>query len=501
MRILVVEDEVKIRKGIANLINRHTKHTVIGEAKNGVEGYEMALRHQPEVVITDIRMPEMDGLEMMQKLQEKGGPWHFVILSGYSEFEYAKQALRCGAEDYLLKPLAPEDVTGLLSSIQEKIEAESRKTRGMPEKKLRDYLIENDLGSPEELAAACGCQEDGAFRLVCAYTGNAGQEDREVCLDRFQKLKQMFPEQKIYFFFTESTREFICFLEDKNWNEILKELEGKLLGRKLSGGSWAWTTDRAEGLTKLKEVYEDLKTRYAYGLVLGYGTFLTKERTEAFAPAAWQYPKIEESRLQKAFYKEDRDDFKKAADRFLQELSMARILPGQIRESCMKMVNFLTGMAQEHNRGIYEQLQNLHVVRQIGRAVTFQELTDIFSEVVDAFLQHMGQCEDISNYTIKRTIDYIRMHYQESISLEGVAARLDITPEYLSTLFNREMGENFTVFLKKFRISHAKRLLKGTDKKIYEIAQDVGYADPKYFNRVFKEEEGVSPGDYRSLQH
>lgn len=499
MRILVVEDEVKIRKGIASLINRHTEHTVIGEAKNGVEGYEMALRHLPEVVITDIRMPEMDGLQMMQKLQEKGGPWHFVILSGYSEFEYAKQALRCGAEDYLLKPLAPEDVTGLLSSIQEKIEAESRKTRGMPEKKLRDYLIENDLGSAGELAATCGCAEDGAFRLVCAYTGNAGQEDREVCLDRFQKLKQMFPEQKIYFFFTESTGEFICFLEDQNWDQIRKELEEKLLGRKLSGGPWAWTVGRAEGLTELKEVYEDLKNRYAYGLVLGYGAFLTQERTETFSPEDWQYPKIEESRLQKAFYKEDREAFKKAADRFFQELSMARILPGQIRESCMKMVNFLTGMAQEHHRGIYEQLQNLHVVRQIGRAVTFQELTNIFSEVVDAFLQHMGQCEDISNYTIKRTIDYIRMHYPESISLEGVAARLDITPEYLSTLFNREMGENFTVFLKKFRISHARRLLKGTDKKIYEIAQDVGYADPKYFNRVFKDVEGVSPGDYRSL--
>lgn len=167
----------------------------------------------------------------------------------------------------------------------------------------------------------------------------------------------------------------------------------------------------------------------------------------------------------------------------------------------MKMVNFLTGLAQEHSRGIYEQLQKLNTVRQIGGAVTFRELADIFCDVVGVFLHHMGQCEDISNYTIKRTIDYIRVHYQESISLEGVASVLDITPEYLSTLFNREMGENFTVFLKKFRISHAKRLLKGTDKKIYEIAQDVGYADPKYFNRVFKEVEGVSPGDYKSLQH
>ena len=83
--------------------------------------------------------------------------------------------------------------------------------------------------------------------------------------------------------------------------------------------------------------------------------------------------------------------------------------------------------------------------------------------------------------------------------MEEVADNLDITPEYLSTLFNRETGENFTSFLKKFRMSHAKRLLKGTDKKISDIAIEVGYSDPKYFSRVFKAEEGISPGDYRTL--
>lgn len=499
MRILVVEDEVKIRKGIASLIDRHTEHTVVGEAKNGAEGYELALRYQPEVVITDIRMPEMDGLEMMQKLQEKGGSWHFVILSGYSEFEYAKQALRCGAEDYLLKPLAPEDVTRILSSIQEKIGKERERTQGKPEKKLRDYLIENELGSTAELAAVCGYPEDGSFRLLCAYTGNAGQEDKNVCLERFRKLRQRFPGQKLHWFFTESTREFICILEDKNWEQIQKELEGKLLGRRLSGGPWAWTSGRAEGLHMLKDLYERLKTCYLYGLVLGYDRFLTRDRVEGFLPRPYQYPKSLESRLQKAFYKEDQEAFRKAAEEFLEGLKSAGVMPGQIKECVMKMADFLAGLAQEHNRGIYEQLQNLNLVRHIGGAVTKKELEDVFQELVSAFLQHMGRCEDISNYTIRRTIDYIRTHYQESISLEGAAAILDITPEYLSTLFNRVTGENFTVFLKKFRISHAKRLLKGTDRKIYEIAQDVGYADPKYFNRVFKEEEGVSPGDYRSL--
>lgn len=107
--------------------------------------------------------------------------------------------------------------------------------------------------------------------------------------------------------------------------------------------------------------------------------------------------------------------------------------------------------------------------------------------------------EDISNYVIKKAINYIREHYQEGITQEEVSRKLEITPEYLSTLFNREMGINFSLFLKQFRISHAKRLLKGTNMKIYEIAEAVGYSDAKYFARVFKEEQGISPGEYRQM--
>ena len=117
MRILIVEDEVRIRNGMANLIEHHTEHTVIGEAQNGEEGLEMALLYMPDLIITDIRMPVMDGLEMMRRLRAQDGDWHFVILSGYSEFEYAKKAIQYGADDYLMKQLAPDDVINLLDSI------------------------------------------------------------------------------------------------------------------------------------------------------------------------------------------------------------------------------------------------------------------------------------------------------------------------------------------------------------------------------------------------
>ena len=129
MRILIVEDEIKIRMGISRLITSHTQHTVVGEAKNGKEGLEMINRYHPQLVISDIRMPVMDGLEMLQGSVKQGNHCHFVILSGYSEFEYAQKALRYGVDDYLLKPLAPEDVTELLDKIQQKVDEEEAKRR------------------------------------------------------------------------------------------------------------------------------------------------------------------------------------------------------------------------------------------------------------------------------------------------------------------------------------------------------------------------------------
>lgn len=165
----------------------------------------------------------------------------------------------------------------------------------------------------------------------------------------------------------------------------------------------------------------------------------------------------------------------------------------------MQMAYFLLNLAKENDNRIYEMLQNLNVTQNIGNAVTYSELHSVFEHMVQVIAENMEERQNISNFVILRAIDFIRNHYNESISLDMIASNLDITPEYLSTLFNREVGENFSSFLKKFRISHAKRLLKGTDKKIYEIAETVGYSDSKYFNRVFKEIEGISPGDFRSL--
>ena len=169
----------------------------------------------------------------------------------------------------------------------------------------------------------------------------------------------------------------------------------------------------------------------------------------------------------------------------------------EIRQAYLKAVYLLLDTVREIDGDAYSQLQNADLLSKCTEAVTLREMEQNYRDGMALVCSPRRMKEDISNYTIKRAINYIREHYKEGISLEDVAGRMGITPEYLSTLFNREMGENFSTFLRKFRISHAKRLLKGTDMKVYEIAEAVGYTDPKYFARVFKDELGVSPGDYR----
>lgn len=501
MRILVVEDELMIRRGLANLIANHTGHLVVGEAKSGEEGLELAMALQPDLIITDIRMPGISGLDMIRAVKAEKPEIHCVILSGYSDFDYAKQAIRYGVEDYLIKPLAPEDVTKLLAEMEKKISAEAIRQMGKPEKRLKDFFLEpeNKEMSGPELEALCGFRKGALCRMITAYIGNAGNRERRNCMQRFLKIKADREPFLLYCFFLENTREFVCIMEDKGWEEIKAEVTGRIIQNALYHKDWIWTQNCAPGLECLRAGYQQVREQYLYGMVLGTEQFISAERIEAFCPEPFRYPSFLEHQMQTGIFAESQEKITACGQAFLEIMTGAKAAPGQIRDAYLKMTNFILNVLQESGHAGYEKLQEAMPRKNIELALTRRELQVVFAEEIKLLTAVIRPKEDIGNYNIKRAIEYIRSHYHENISLEMVAGQLEITPEYLSTLFNREMGENFSVFVKKFRISHAKRLLKSEQKKIYEIAAAVGYADPKYFNRVFKEVVGLSPGEYREL--
>ena len=493
MRILIVEDEVKIRRGLAALIAKQTDNEIVGEAKNGREGMELILRANPDLVITDVRMPEMDGLEMIEALQERGVNAHCVILSGYSEFEYAKKAIRYGVDDYLLKPLAPEDILGLLAKIQDKVEQESRQLNDTARRILLNRLSGTvQEGDAEADFAALKVERMRSYYLLSGYGWNTMPAERREWMERVSlaESRKNFPD--MHCCLLEETRELVCMMPGEAVESFLKEVKWYM---ERTGGEWVWALALVRDLNRLHETMRQIRMMYLYGQ--GSGQVVREAEIADFQAEPFSYPEELEGKIRGALYRENWELFQQLAAEFQVYMGNGKFAPPQVREGYSKLIKRMLGWTEDAGKNTYEKLEPLHFASRIDKVYTREEMNHILDEIVHELKSGMEHREDISNYAIKKAIAYIRLHYAENISLEEIADRLDITPEYLSSLFNREVGINFTVFLRDFRLSHAKRLLKGTNKKVYEIAQEVGYPDSKYFNRVFKENVGISPREFR----
>lgn len=504
MRIVIVEDEIKIREGMGKLIESQTDHIVLSEAADGEEGLEMILRFKPDLVITDIRMPKMDGLEMIKELSDRKMPVHVVILTGYSEFEYAKRAIQYGVDDYLLKPLAADDVKEMLDKIEERIRKEQL-TNGTPELHIRNLILGGEKSLEKNLKILediCGFPREGEYELFEGYIGSAAASYREEMEQSAEELKMRYCGLRVNYIYMENLQKgyFVVQGDSAGIQAFEKSFYNRMILKYQNKEEKAiWTKKRFQRLEELKTVTLELDKRLSYGLVLKSKGWLTVEDIKEYHPDPFEAPAEIYNRIRNALCQGDQEGLKKSGEDFLKYMQEGHFEAEDIRRAFVKSYYLIGDTLQEIDRSLYNHLKASNLLRNIEAAVTWHELENAYRDVIQVITGAKVKREDISNYIIKRAINYIREHYQEGLTQEEVSRELEITPEYLSTLFNREMGINFSTFLKQFRMSHAKRLLKGSDMKIYEVAKAAGYSDPKYFQRVFKEEVGVSPGEYRQM--
>lgn len=500
MRVIIVEDEIKIRTGLSKLISARSGHSVVGEARNGKEGLELIRRLHPELVISDIRMPGMDGLEMLEEMKRQGLRCHCVILSGYSEFEYAQRALRFGVDDYLLKPLGPEEVFSMLDKIQTVITQEEEQKSETAEGILRNMILGGREPSQREvqlLKRSGNFTEEGKYYLLAGYLGDSSASYVKHLTEALEKMKELFSD-RIYYVIIESMQQIYCLVQSEEPPELVEErLQSRLYRKKEAGDLPAWAFHAMENLEQLPDTGKLLREWQLLGMCVGYETLITKKIVGEISFAPYEYPRQAEQELKQALCGNSSVHLRLAAAVFEDTVRKAGWEPREYRRAYGKALHCIENLLQELDGGAYKAVQSVDAEKVLAGAVTLGQMERCFSQVVELAAEMRDKKEDIRNYVILKAINYIKEHYKENISLEQVAQYLELTPEYLSTLFNREVGINFTTFLKRFRISQAKRLLRGSDMKIYEIALETGYRDPKYFNRVFKEETGFSPGDYR----
>lgn len=510
MRIVVIEDEIRIREGICNLIGRmFPNHQVAGSAENGEEGLELILRENPDLIITDVKMPLMDGLKMLslayendKKIKSKA-----IVLSAHAEFSYAQQAMRWGVSEYLIKPLVVGEFVQAIKSI-EKQNIEEEKQNPEILGRLDNIIFGIIFGSIDVDENLCsylkekhGFSNNTQFSMVQVYLGNQYSENVNKVrtdIERFLSAKNdlyycllKIPKEKmllgILYGYKDANNTERCFQ-----NGVITQIHGN----GVPNNSYGWIN--ANDISEIKSSYYTLLKYMDWNISFGDKIMISYPKILQVRTSICIYPNDIEIRLKAALCSFNRETVFKCIISFNDYFENGQIYnPREIKESYVRFLWSMINVAKEIGALNYDQLEQQKIIERIMGAVNRKELKEVTEEVYNLIGKEETQHDEQLSLNVKRAINMVLEYYQTGINLEEIAAKLNITPEYLGMQFHKETGVKFSSYIKEHRIAKAKELLIGSEMKICEVAEKVGYSDAKYFSRVFRELAGQLPVDYR----
>lgn len=517
MKLLIVDDELQIRTGLAEEIN----WTELGieqvyVAENGIEAVELCESYQPEIVITDIRMPGIDGLELSRQVMELYQPVEIIILSGYSDFNYAKQAIDFGAKAYLLKPINVKELIGVVSDAIESIKAQEEvseyKTQyeqmSRKEKLMRLIEQQGELDEEELLAfnGLTGIKTTASVllgmvsvdKIKSASTNQIGiylkSIIEEVMCDQ--------PTSMLYWH--DNALLFICHYRSaaehvrvkSNFSNRLVQMNQMLKAQFDSSVSLAVSS--LSSAKYVPRLYCECQEAIKHRLYLGEACYLSADDL-GLSSEVWLSP-LNTNGLKRAIEVFDHRSAHEYIEALFANISEMKVTSSDfIRDICISMKKTLIETIQEKGINAEQIIKDYPMlVKDIPTFVTgteyYEWMDHLYYVVIDKFEQLGGEKH---SRVIIQAVDYISNHYSEDISLTLLSAYTGKSKNYLGHLFKKEMKVSFIDYLNDIRISEAKIRLRNTDDMIYEISESVGFSDYKYFSSIFKKYVGTSPLKYR----
>ena len=507
MRIVIVEDEPRIREGLARLIGKiKPDYEIVGEARDGLEGLRIVAELRPELVVTDVRMPDLDGLEMLERLRGDSVEAKAIVLSAYSEFSYAREAIRLGVSEYLLKPISVGDLTQALKNVEDQIENErlSRKKEGgatlegalysimlggtKVDESLRSSLssccrmdIEGLSPSPRAPGAQLRIDAPRVIELTAAtLSSRAGLEWRIVEIPRGDRFS-------------------IVAFNIEDVGSVRHWFGSCFLPRMMKAGvpelcvGWG----RFDGLGALRAASQGVDGALDWNIPLGGGSLLAWPEVEETQFAPLSYPIAVETEARAALCAADRALYESRIGDFMGRLRAGLVhSPKEIKNAIIRFSWSLLNTAREVRREGCAELSQQEILEKIELAVSWTELEEV-AAILSQLFPRAEESSPSDGLIVARAKNMVREFYAQGITLNEVASQVDVTPEYLSARFHRETGTTFSYFIRDLRIQKAKELLIGTKLKLYEIGERAGYRDSKYFCRVFKEATGQKPSAFR----
>lgn len=508
MNIVIVEDEDNARQGLIRLIDRLSeKYVVIGEAADGQTGYSLICKLRPDLVITDIKMPKMSGIDMLSKLNSYGYRQKAVVLTGYSEYEYAKKALKLGVADYLEKPITVDDLKTILEKIEQDLIYE--KLGGLPnrppheqtEQLIRHTLFQETVDPSLlsfHLQQAEGFNPDIPFQIVQIYSNAHQQEVMDLFSFNKAKLALRFPtvvftvpnDKSIYLLMqTDMTTDSFDEWLSTNINGLMRECDLSVVVSRIE----------IPCLSELKAGFIRLNQLRRWSISNVSASILSEKIIAQLEVQPFQYSENFDNRVALAIAESSQEEITKIFDDWLKFVwdQKKYYYPQQIIDATIRLItNLVSNIAIHYGNDVAITKQNewLNQIWGIQTKLELRETLDEISKQISAI-----QKKTSYSLVVLKALKIIYERYNDGVTLDEISNSLHITPEYLSTIFTKEVGKTYTSFIKELRINKAKELLKCSELKTFEIAKEVGYPDAKYFSRVFKDATGLSPGDYQRL--
>jgi two-component system response regulator YesN len=500
MRIVIVEDEPKTREGLISIVG--TDYEICGIASDGFEGIKLIKELKPDLIITDIQMPGLDGLSMLRQLEEEGIVYYALILTGHSSFDYVRTALHLGVVDYVLKPVDIENFRSLLNETEAKILKE--KSEKINSAQLIWSLVTGEQEEKEQLIRQLSNLLQANDRMeITLFLVKPDSIDQETVSEMIHCMKDKMNSLCIMnFHVVHLSFEYgiLVLRIDTEKNKFLnKVFTAHILPCLNSIGSCRCSYISIFGLTRLENAITELKDLLSYTFVYGSEVILNKQMVEALEFIPISYPLDLENRIRKEIINGNYEKALKISDKFKEMIIESKGRPELIREYTARFSSSIYNVAKEYNTQSEPKLIFHYFINNMIDSKTKTDLILNYEKIIHNILTGTDEEMDIDNLTVLKVINFIRDNYSKDITLSESANLVGVTPEYLSKLFNQKINVNFVAFLRNFRISIAKRMILSGKYRIQEVAEQVGFKDPKYFNKVFKSVCGISPSEYKKV--
>lgn len=475
--VLIVEDEKMIRRGICTMVQRSgVPVEMIMECQNGELAWDILKSKEVDVMFTDIRMPKMDGIELVHLANTLEKPPLIVAISGYDDFSYAVEMLRSGVREYILKPVERDKIADILKKLNEEIEGrnlKSRKDKDFGLKEVRQLVERPSL--PEERIGEIAERYgeiffDGPYKVYVAVKGTFKDET-----------------------------EGIVFAEVYDSDVLVAETASGYDAEKLSDVC-AGISDEYTGLVNLRKAYEEAlkrrKNAFLTGLLTDSGAGL-KEAPEALKIQARRL--IEEAslmqRLQLVGTKRE-DELDEQWGKLFTETKRGNL---NYDEFEIAIKDFTENVKKIYKNSITDEAsEGLERLKNVLSFEYIDEYRESLMEWIMKLRESICESDDSeAKMKIKAAVEYVKENYMKDLNMAVVSNYISMNYSMLSYLFKQYTGTNFVNYLKDIRIREAKKLLTETDMKIIEVSRAVGYDNEKHFMKTFRAECGVSPGEFR----